>query len=80
METDIHFLLDYVADLLTEVIAVATQTKNSENEAVANPQPPPLCSVFERPSKEAAIDQHVSRFAVPSCQEIDSDSSDTIIL
>ena len=58
-------LLDYVDDLLEEVINIVQDYKINQwtSEDIVE-SPPPLCSQYIHPEKSKAITEHRSRFTI----------------
>ena len=51
------------------VTAAEDQTMNSGGVMIQSDVPPPLCSTYQRPDKETAIQEKLSRFARDNISE-----------
>lgn len=62
---DIFFFSDYIRPLMNTVFGLAEVSSMNEEDGaqLPIPVPPPLCSEFERPDKEVAIQNIHSRFS-----------------
>ena len=55
---------EYIRELLTETVNQHPPQDHTSSDPVQKSTPKPLCSGFERPSKEAAIKTYKSRFSL----------------
>ena len=56
--------MEYIDQLMDVVVTAAEdQTMNSSGVIIHSDVPPPLCSSYQLPDKETAIQEQLSRFA-----------------
>ena len=72
-------LSEYTGELFKEVVQTVIAADEDSILVSEVALPPPLCSSFEKPNKDVALAEHVSRFPRDNKDLSDGDSDATII-